>query len=88
MIVVAHHKVKDFTQWKPFYDQDINRRKENGIKDLKIGRKTEDPNDIYMIWEVDNAEKIKKMIESPDLKKFMEKAGVINEPEILLTLKD
>ena len=77
-IVIATHKVKDFKVWKPFFDADIKRRNEMGIKVLKNGHRADDPNDIYFIWEVADAAKFKEAADKDQgLHEIMEKAGVI-----------
>ena len=85
-IVIAHHRVKDFSAWKPFYDADISRRKNAGIHDWKVTTKKDDPNDVYMIWEVDDPEKLQGMFSDPELKAIIDKAGVITPPEVVLLL--
>lgn len=87
-IVIAHHKVKDFTAWKPYYTADAARRIANGIRDLKIGTPPDDPNNVYMIWEVEDPSKIQGMIKDPDLKEMMDKAGVLSPPELIIVLNE
>lgn len=87
-LVIAHHKVKDFASWKPYYTADSERRTANGIIDLKLGTSQEDPNDVYMIWEVADPSKIQGMMTDPELKELMTKAGVISPPELVVVLKE
>jgi hypothetical protein len=86
--IVAHHKVKDFAYWKSFYDKDIERRKALGLKDITIGRKAEDPNEVYLIWKINNPERIKSFANDPDLKNMMDKAGVISDLKVDTILMD
>jgi hypothetical protein len=86
--IVAHHKVKDFHTWKPFYEQDLERRKALGLTDISIGRKIDDPNEVYLIWKINNPEKIKTLTTDPEMKKVMEKAGVISELKVDAILLD
>ena len=87
-IMITHHRVKDYTTWRPIYDNDAARRKSNGIRDWKVAYNPADPNDIYMIWEVDDPEAIKGMVNDPLLRELMDKAGVISPPEPVLVLEE
>jgi hypothetical protein len=81
-IVIATHKVKDFSTWKPFFDADARRRKEMRIKELKQGRKADDPNQVYFIWEIEDPAKLEAGLHDPELRAIMEKAGVIGDLNI------
>jgi hypothetical protein len=82
--IIINHRVKDFHQWKSYYDADVKRRDAAGLQEISVGRMKEDPNNIYMIWESSNPEAAKRMAEDPELKALMEKAGVISEPEMII----
>ena len=83
-IVIGHHRVKNVTAWKPFYDDDLKRREKAGIKQLKLGTKDDDPNDVYMVFDVKDPSTFKGMINDPELRAVMDKAGVISVPEFFL----
>lgn len=80
--VIANHKVKDYSSWRPLYDQDEERRTSAGIKTIKVFTAENDPNDVTMYWEVDNWDNVKQMMNDPELKEKMEAAGVISEPTV------
>lgn len=83
-IVIGHHRVKNVTAWKPFYYGDLKRREEAGIKELKVGTKADDPNDVYMVFDVKDPSKFEGMISDPELRAVMDKAGVISVPEFFV----
>jgi quinol monooxygenase YgiN len=74
--------VKDYTAWKPFYDQHATTRNAAGCKADKVYRGVSDPNDIVIVFQWDSAENARRFSTSPDLKATMEKAGVIGMPEM------
>jgi quinol monooxygenase YgiN len=78
----VHHRVKDYTAWKPYYDQNAAMRNATGCKSDRVYRAVADPNDIVIVFQWDKAENARKFSESPDLKAIMEKAGVIGMPEM------
>ena len=82
--IIAHHRVKDFTVWKPHYDADKPRRMSAGVQDLEVGTRKDDPQDVYMIWKAENQENVNRMIHDPGLKEIMDKAGVITKPEFIV----
>ena len=77
-IVIAHHKVKNFAKWKPYFDADAKRRKDAGIKMLAMGRKSSDLNDVYFVWDIKDVKKFQAMGKDPAMKDLMKKAGVIS----------
>jgi len=77
--IIANHKVADFKKWKTFFDKDAPRQKAAGLNLLKIGRKEDDPNDAYFIWETKDPSGFKKMLKDPGLADIMKQAGVTSE---------
>jgi hypothetical protein len=82
--IILNHRVADFDKWKPYYDADSPRRKAAGLREIKVGRKAGDPNNVFIIWEAPNTSDFQKMANDQDLRKLREKAGVINEPEVTI----
>ncbi len=75
-------KVKDFDKWKKMFVDHKDERKEAGSKGAKIFTNPQDKNEITVLMEVDNLEKFKKFMDSPDLKEKMKDSGMIGPPEI------
>jgi heme-degrading monooxygenase HmoA len=80
--MIVHHKVRDFAQWKPFFDRHESTRKNSGSKSAQVFQNVENPTDVFILLEWDSLENAKKFTTSDDLKKTMEQAGVIGEPHI------
>jgi heme-degrading monooxygenase HmoA len=80
--MVVHHKVRDFEKWKTFFDQHENMQKISGSKSVRVFQNAEDSTDVFILFEWDSIENAKKFSASEDLKKTMEKAGVISIPHI------
>ena len=79
---MVHHKVRDFTQWKPFFDRHESTRKAGGSKSAQVFQNIDDPTDIFVLVEWDSLGNAKKFAISDDLKKTMEQAGVIGNPHV------
>lgn len=83
-IVILKHKVENFKKWKPYYDNDRERRQKAGLKEIICGQDSEEPNMVYMIFESNDPSQVRKMIHDPELKEVMDEAGVIERPELII----
>lgn len=80
--VLVRHKVKDYSKWKPVFDQQSENRKGAGVKGVRLFHNIDSINDISIILEWDTIENAKKFYDSDDLKKIMKEAGVVRKPYI------
>ena len=80
--MMVHHKVRDFTQWKPFFDRHESTRKASGSISAQVFQNIDDPTDVFVLAEWDSPENARKFAISDDLKKTMEQSGVIGKPHI------
>lgn len=82
--VFIRHKVADFDAWKKGYDADSPTRDAAGIQEVGIYHENGDENMIIVAMSAPNADIIKGMLSSPELKEKMQQAGVISKPEVWL----
>jgi hypothetical protein len=75
--IILWHKVKDFNAWKSTYDADKARRDKAGLHEKSLNRGKLDPNTLTVEWETSNPGIMDEMAADVELKKIMEKAGVI-----------
>lgn len=80
--LLVRHKHKDYEKWKKAFDEHSATRKTNGSKGGRLFRNADDPNEMVVIFEWDNLEKAKKFAQSEDMKKTMQRAGVIDKPDL------
>jgi hypothetical protein len=81
--LLVEHKVEDFNKWKTVYDEHESVRRDAGLKELYLLRSsTKGPNDVVILFEGRDAAKARDFIASEDLKRTMQRAGVIGEPAI------
>ncbi len=78
------HNVADYEKWRPFFNADGENRKANGLEDLAVGRKVDNPNSVLVALKVNNAEVAKTFTADPKLKEVMDKAGVVSKPSFEL----
>ena len=81
--MLIRHKVTDFAKWKPVYDAHLTARKEAGLKEKSLLRSIDNPNEVVLLFEAEDLKRAKAFAESSNLREAMQKAGVIDKPEIL-----
>jgi heme-degrading monooxygenase HmoA len=80
--VLVRHRVKDYTAWKPFFDQHSHAREDAGSKGGYVFRDTADPQNVLILLEWDDMAKARQFIESVNLQEVMEQSGVAGKPEV------
>ena len=81
MIVVAiQHPVADYDAWKAVYDD--RHPGTFGAMFARVNRSVDDPNLVAVVAGFESVEAANGMIESPDLKAAMDRAGVTAAPRI------
>ncbi len=81
MIVVAvQHPVADYEVWKSVYDE--RNPGSFGAKFARVNRLVSDPNTVVVVSGFESIDAANGMIESPDLKAAMDRAGVTAAPRI------
>lgn len=80
--MLVRHKVRDFSEWKPGYEAHLAKRKEAGLTEKYLMREADDPNEIVVLFEAKDLARAKQFAESDDLRKTMDRLGVIDTPEI------
>lgn len=80
--VLVRHKVKDYSAWKPGFDDHGNDREAAGSKGGYVFRNADDPNEVLVLLEWDEMENVRSFVHSNDLKEKMQEVGVIDQPDI------
>jgi len=81
-MMIATHKVKDFTKWQASYDEHDSLRLASGIHSYVIARGFNDSNMVMVAVKADDMAKAKAFAKDPSLKAAMQKSGVTGAPEI------
>jgi len=82
MHMLVRHKVSDFAKWKPVYDEHASARQNAGLRELHLLRNTENPNEVILLFSVEDPEKAKAFAASDDLRQAMQNAGVSDKPDV------
>ena len=74
--LVSYH-VKDFDAWLKVYDEKGKAtREKHGLIDRGLGRGIEDPNMVYILFEISDLRKARARLASSELRKILRSAGV------------
>ncbi len=82
MYMLVRHKVADFAKWKPVYDAHLSARQKAGLNEEHIFRNADDPNEVLLLFSMEDLDKAKAFTASDDLRQAMEKAGVSEKPDV------
>jgi heme-degrading monooxygenase HmoA len=80
--ILVRHRVEQYDRWKKVFDEFIDTRKSSGEKSFRILRPEDDPDNLYLFFQWDTAERAKEFFKSSVLEKTMQNAGVAEVPEI------
>ncbi len=80
--VLVRHKVADFSTRKAAYDSHFPARPKAGLKQEHLLRDIDNQNEVILSFEAQDVEKAREFSNSPDLREAMQKAGVVDKPDI------
>ena len=81
-LMIVRHKVKDFGAWKPAFDGHRPLQTGAGLLNPRVFRSADDPNEVVILFDVQDIGKAKQFGSSPELKSAMTAAGVVDKPDI------
>ena len=82
MHLLVRYKVFDFAKWKSVYDTHLSARQKAGLKEIYLFRNADDPNEVTLLFSVEDVHKARAFVSSDDLHHAMEKAGAMGEAEV------
>jgi uncharacterized protein (DUF1330 family) len=80
--LLVRHKVDDYAEWKPVFDEHGATRRAAGSKGGRLFRSADDPNELVILLEVDELDKARQFAESQDLRQAMQRVGVADRPDV------
>lgn len=80
----VRHRVAGFDEWKSVFDSHAAAQREAGFKFLHLFRSAADRNDLFLLFEIADAEAARRFVTSPDVPEAQRAAGVIGEAEVHL----
>jgi heme-degrading monooxygenase HmoA len=80
--LLVRQKVAEFDRWKSAYDAHLPSRQMAGLKEQHLLRNIDEPGEVLILFEVEDLQKAREFVDSADLRTAMEKAGVVDKPDI------
>ena len=80
--LLIQHKVADFAKWKTAYDTHAAARQSAGLKEEHLWRSADNANEVVILFAAADLGKAKAFAASPDLREVMQKAGVVDKPDV------
>ena len=71
MHMLIRHKVADFAKWKPAYDAHQSARQSAGLKEEHLFHNADNPNEVLLLFSVEDVDKAKAFGASDDLRQAM-----------------
>lgn len=79
--IIIKHKVEEYAKWKPVFDEHGATRKAFGSKGGYVFRSDDDPNEVVILLEVEDLNKVREFMQSQDLREAMQRSGVNGPPD-------
>jgi hypothetical protein len=80
--ILVRHKVEDYAKWKPFFDGHRSTRQASGSTSEMLLRNAHDPHELLILLGWDTLEHAQQFVQSEDLRQVMQRAGVVDQPDI------
>ena len=81
--VMVQYRVRDYETWRKEFDANEPARTAATLSDCRVYRNVADGNDVIMTYVVGDEGKLRQFLESAELKRRMEAAGVVGKPIVL-----
>ncbi len=80
--LLVRHKIADYAKWKVAFDAHAPVQKSIGITGGRLFHSADDASEIVILFEIQDVERARKFTQSQELKETMERAGVVDMPDI------
>ena len=84
-MMIIHHRVRNYETWRPVYDAHEPARDAAGLSNGQVFRSAKDPNDLVILFDMQDRNKAEAFAASEDLKFAMQQSGVEGEPDMQFT---
>lgn len=80
--VLIRHKVSDYAGWKRLFDEHSATRASYGSQGGRVFRNADDSDEVLMLLEVEDLDRLREFVASPELRETMSKGGVTDRPDV------
>jgi hypothetical protein len=84
-MMIIRHKVRDYGQWRPIFDEHAEMQKAAGLSNPRVYHSADsNKTEIVVVFDTKDTKVAKAFAASAGLKEAMTKAGVVDVPTIYL----
>ena len=80
--MLCRNKVADFAPWKMVFDSHAEAQRQSGLHLQSLWRGLDDPNEVFMLFEVKDIEKARSFVTSTKVPDAQRQSGVQEKPDI------
>jgi len=80
---IVLHRVKDYDAWREVYDTFAGVQQAGGVRAEEVLRSLDDPNDVLVTHDFDDAATARTFFSSEELQDAMSRAGVDGQPQLI-----
>ena len=78
MQLLVRNKVKDFSKWYAYFEEDSAAAAEYGVTLVSIWQSADDPNDVFFLLDVEDVDRTNAFMARPESREMGIKSGVID----------
>jgi hypothetical protein len=82
--LVTQITIGDYAKWRAGFDKAAPFREKGGMNNVQVFRDVDNPNSVLIWSDIDDPAKARVVMDSPELRKAMQDAGVVGAPKIHL----
>jgi len=86
--MLCRNKVADFGAWKDVFDSHAEAQRQSGLHLKNLWRGLDDPNEVFMLFEVTDIEKARSFVSSPKVPEAQRQSGLLQKPQIYFMHSD
>ena len=76
--LLCRNRVENFSKWKTVFDSNSGVADEAGLRLVNLWRSAEEPNNVFLMFEIASIETARDFISSPEAAKTGEASGVVD----------
>jgi hypothetical protein len=80
--MLVRHRVKEFDAWKAVFDAHAASQREAGLFVRRILRNADDPDELFLLFEVEDFDRARAFLTSPDVPGAQADSGVLDAPDV------
>ncbi len=80
--LLVRHKVREFHEWKRFFDTHKDAQHHAGLRIERVMRNLYEPSEVFLLFEVTDLAKARAFVFSPEVPNSQEESGVLDRPDI------